>query len=104
MRNAEEAAAAKKAKDEAEFKEKFSTIDGLLHNKDGSKQDLDGKIINGVNKLAQHKRVHSHHNKNKHHVHAHAKQHHNSTKKAGAEKEELTQEFEKKDHNAKGLA
>lgn len=96
-----EAAAAKKAKEEADFKEKFSATDGLLHNKDGTKEDPteQGKIISGANQLAQDKATSGHHNK--HHLHA---KHHHKSKKAKAEKEELAQEFEKKEHDAQKFA
>lgn len=100
---AKEAADAKKAKEEADFKEKYSAIDGLLHNKDGSKVDpTDGRVIGGANVIAQVGATHGHHNKH-HAVHA-KKHHHKSAKKAHAEKEELAQEFEKKEHDAKGFA
>ena len=100
-RVATEAAAAKKAKDEADYKEKFSATDGLLHNKDGTKEDPteQGKIISGVNQLAQDKAASGHHSK--HHLHA---KHHHKSKKAKAEKEELTQDFEKKEHDVKKFA
>jgi len=60
----------KKAQEEArkERMKRFNPADGLIHNKDGSTEFVEGGIVEGANSLVQKK--HSHH---KHHKHHHKK-------------------------------